>query len=164
MNLVSSLLLVLLLSSCATTARLDLNTLDNNVFQVSDFTLMVREDIDKAEDGQFMKELLPQVLPVIKESLEENYNVQIKDDILLSLIEDGSIEIKKEQFDIGVIINNYSWTSGNEYDQAASITVSFGPDENGNIPVFIDLIKINSENPDKPYLMNLELSINSKGK
>ena len=153
-------LILFLFGSCASTNQLDLVTLEDNVFHISKVTVMVRQDMDEAGDSQIAKTLVPQILPILKESLKENNNVQIDDKDLNDLIEKDMVDIKLEQIEFSIIINKYSWENEKTYEQTASILISFAKDENGNIPTTVILTKANEENAQKPYTLSIDTPVN----
>jgi len=152
-------LILFLLGSCASTSQLDLGTLEDNVFHISEITVMVRQDVDQAGDGQIAKTLIPQILPILKESLQERNNIMIDDKDLNNLIKKDMVDIKKDQIEFAIIINKYSWENENKYDQTVNIILPFTKDENGNFPVSVLLTKANEENAKKPYTLRIEIPV-----
>jgi len=164
-----SVLLVLIaavfLSSCLSTKQLDLETLESNVFHVSKITLMVNQEIDTDNSGEkFIKEQFPELLSVVKTSLEESHNIVIDDKDFLTQIDNGTLNVELETIEFSMIINNYSWENSAAYDQTTSLILPFAPKEGGVLSVMVNLEKVNSEDESNPFTMDLEVPVTVESK
>jgi len=139
--LMSGLLALLVLTSCATVSELDFKALGDKKFSVTELTFLVSDTVDTTHSAKtYLTDQFPKVIPAIVKAVSDSTGAVVDVEELTAALRDPAKIKELDPFGSGKVkINIYSWQATAKYAQEAFVSFPFVIYEDGTVKINVTL-------------------------
>ena len=165
-NLFVVVIVSVMIASCASVPELDISSLDDKTFTLTEINMVVNAQVDPDWDGKdFLENQFDDVLVAVN-VLFEKEGLLLDSEEYKRKFDSDSIKLIKDEIEFGkdFVLHEYTWMIEGEHSQYAVVSVPMVTREDGQIPAAVYLYKQNPEDAEQPFTTKLELLLQPKPK